>query len=180
MTQILSSYKRSQPPEPWSDQSIMFMGDDGELSRWSQGTHGWLQAMSEEARRSAITALASVGTPHCSDLAVDLGLKSVLWVAGRSPAGTPVGLHGGTIRLPTSSSYYSNGWLSPTGDFYPCGVCEHDKLADALHGDGTPGIESTWVRISSGQVVPHGEWRDARSEWTDAQYEFLLNRSIRS
>lgn len=171
MTQILSSYKRSQPPEPWSDQSIMFMGDDGELSRWAQGEHGWLQAMSEESRRSAITALASVGTLHSYDLAIDLGLKSVLWVAGRSPAGTPVGLHGGTIRLPTSSSYYSNGWLSPTGDFYPCGVCEHDKLADALHGDGTPGIESTWVRISHGRVV-------CRGEWSDVQYEFLLGHNI--
>lgn len=171
MTQILSSYKRSTPPKPWHDQSIMFM-DDGELSRWTQGTHGWLQAMSEEARQSAITMLAQAGTPHCAELAVDLGMESVLWIAGRTPNGTPVGLHGGTIRLPTSSSYYSNGWLSPTGEFYPCGTYEHDKLADALHGDGTQGIESTWVRISGGQVVRHGKW-------TDAQYEFMLDRSIR-
>ena len=168
---ILSSYKRSEPPKPWSDQSIMFMGEDGVLSRWTQGAHGWLQAMSEESRQSAIIELARAGTDHCTELAIDLGNKPVLWVAGRSPSGTPAGLYGGTIWFLLSSSYYSNGWLSPAGEFYPCGAYEHDKLADALHRDGTRGIESTWVRISNGHVV-------CRGEWLDAQYEFLLNHNI--
>lgn len=41
-----------------------------------------------------------------------------------------------------------NGWIAPNGDFFTCGMLQHDALADRL-GSSTKVLEKTHVRVST-------------------------------
>ena len=109
---VLSSYQgqmRMRPPTPWGSRSILYIDGKGKISRWARGESGWLCALPEGARHDSILELGRAGTKACLDLAAEVGMLEVLWVGGREPSGTPMGLHEGELCLPTAEWYYRSG-----------------------------------------------------------------------
>ena len=71
------------------------------------------------------------------------------------------------------------GWLSPSGQHYPCAFYSHDELADKL-GDGTFDLEvKGWVRITEDDFdrVVRAVWAPSHFP-TEAQAKWLLDNDV--
>lgn len=62
----------------------------------------------------------------------------------------------------------ANGWLSPSGEFYPCDPTQHKVKAQELEG-----TDETWVH-----VYPSGVFADR--PLTEAQIAWLINSTENS
>jgi len=52
---------------------------------------------------------------------------------------------------PAKDVFSDNGWIAPNGDFFTCGMIQHDALAEKM-GSDTATIERTHVRISTNML----------------------------
>lgn len=135
---------------PLTSHSVLFL-DRGVLRQWSIGATGMLRALTTEETRALAWRLVDARTPKLLEGALQ---AEQIWISGCEPTGTPVGIVGGTMRLPDHSEYSTNGWLDPDGRFYPCGRGEHEALADALVPRGSLGAEERgWARIVDGDAL---------------------------
>jgi hypothetical protein len=82
---------------------------------------------------------------------------------------------------PKKGEVTEHGWLSPTGDFYPCGYGEHESLADqivaAFYGklEGSKYLDNYgWLRVQDGNVVWMG---NGSPPATQAQIDVLWDIS---
>ena len=148
---VLSSYRRTDAPKPFNDgPAIVFMNDD-DTTFWKMGAAGWLRKLGETERYNAATRLIC-GSTTCHLL--DLASQEEMWTAGRHPAGVAIGLAGLTVRLPGRRSYSRYGWLSQDGAWFPCGECEHVRLAMALADREERDLERDgWAKISGHRLV---------------------------
>ena len=52
---------------------------------------------------------------------------------------------------------FKTGWLSPTGEFFPCETCEHNRVAQELTGEyrfaDDKLIKKGWVQISQDLIM---------------------------
>lgn len=64
-----------------------------------------------------------------------------------------------------------NGWIAPNGDFFACGMIQHESLADLMHKDGSKAIEKTHVKISVNAMSSIREevFRPTKKRHTHAQ-----------
>lgn len=135
---------------PFSSFSVLFLHNDA-LKAWSMGSRGWLRALSNEEKRATEWRMVDARTPRLLENSLS---ADTIWVCGCDPSGIPVGIMGGAMRLPTHPEYSANGWLDPDGRFYPCGKNEHENLSEALHENGSKGLDGLgWARIVSGAPI---------------------------
>lgn len=136
--------------KPFSSFSILFL-HNGTMKEWSKGASGWLRLLSAAEKRASEWRMAEANTPRLLGQSVE---ADRVWVCGCDPSGVPIGLVGGSLRLPEHPEYAANGWLDPDGRFFPCGRGEHEDLSEALHERGSAGLgDLGWARIVDGEPL---------------------------
>lgn len=69
----------------------------------------------------------------------------------------------------------TTGFMSPTGEFYPCGYMEHLSLADEIYDELYP---NTYTPDPEGELVKNGWVAIHRLTYIDFGYIFDINRHL--